>query len=243
MPATAQTVMLVLTALAAAGTVLLAWRESQRRRDLVPLFVLAGAALAIYYEPLGDMLGLAYYPEIGQVTWIDTFGRKTPLFVALIYFSYFPPFIFWFLRAAEVGITRRTWWRVWGGTVAATFIFEPIPLHFGLWLYYGEQPFRLFGFPLYWAFINATFVFGLAIGVLVIVRNFPSRQHWLIVPVMPMLLLCCHGAPSLPVATALNTSDSEWVTSFGATLTIVLCALISWMASAVLCTPSQRAGS
>jgi hypothetical protein len=239
MPATAQAVMLALTALGALGSLFLAWREVRRRGDWVPVYVLLGAALAIVYEPLGDMLGLAYYPEVGQIAWIDTFGRKTPLFVALIYFSYFPPFIFWFLRAVEAGITRATWWKLWGGMVLATFLFEPVPLHFGLWLYYGAQPFLVFKFPLYWAFVNASFVFGLAIGVHYIVRYFPPRQQWIIVPAMPMLLLCGHGAPSLPVATALNSSASVLVTSIGASVTILLCVLMSWAASVVLCKTPQ----
>jgi hypothetical protein len=240
MPAMAQNVMIGLTGLGAFAVVLLSLREMRRRGDRVPLYVLLGAALAIFYEPVGDMLGMAYYPAIGQVVWIDTFGRKTPLFIALIYFCYFPPFILFFLRALDAGISTARWWRLWAATVLATFLFEPLPVHLGLWLYYGTQPFVVLGFPLYWAFVNASFVFGTAVGTHFVLRGFGGRANWLIVPMMPLFLLFFHGAPSLPVATALNTTDSLVLTSIGGALTIGLSVLLSWMGASLLCTPTPR---
>lgn len=233
MPGTAQAVMLVITAVAAVGAIGLAVRQCRRRHDLVPIYLMLGAALAIFYEPVGDILGMAYYPEAGQVGWIDTFGRSTPMFIALLYFVYFPPFIMWFLGQVDKGMTVATWWKVWGATVISTFVFEPIPLHFGLWTYYGPQPLRLFGFPLYWAFLNATFIYVLAMGVYAIVRHFPSRHHWLIVPAMPLLLLAGHGAPALPVATTLASTDSRLINELGGLLTMGLCVLVSWMGARV----------
>lgn len=240
MPALAQDVMIGLTGLGTVIVVLLSLREMRRRGDLVPLYVLLGAALAIFYEPLGDMLGMAYYPEVGQIAWIDTFGRKTPLFIALIYFCYFPPFILFFLRALEEGISAARWWRLWATTVLATFLFEPLPVHLGLWLYYGAQPFVVFGFPLYWAFVNATFVFGTAAGTHFVLHRFGGRANGLIVPMMPLFLLFFHGAPCLPVTTALHTTNDVLLTSIGGALTIALTVLLAWMGARLYCTPPSR---
>ena len=65
MPEAAQAVMLALTALAALCAVFLAVREARRRGDRVPVYVLLGTALAIFYEPVGDVLGLAYGSRCG----------------------------------------------------------------------------------------------------------------------------------------------------------------------------------
>lgn len=243
MPALAQDVMIGLTGAGSLIVLLLSLREMRRRGDLVPLYILLGAALAIFYEPIGDMLGMAYYPAVGQIAWIDTFGRKTPLFIALVYFCYFPPFILFFLRALDEGISTARWWRLWATTVLATFLFEPVPVHFGLWLYYGTQPFVLFDFPLYWAFVNATFVFGTAVGTHFVLQRFGGRGNWLIVPMMPLFLLFFHGAPCLPVATALHTTDKLLLTSIGGALTIGLTVLLSWMGAQLYCTPASRSAS
>jgi len=237
MPDDAQTVMLILTGISAALAVVVAVTRSVRRRDPVPVYVMLGAAIAICYEPIGDSLGMAYYPENGQVTWIDTLGRKIPAFIGLLFFVYFPPFILWFVEQAKKGITAATWWKVWLTTVLATFLFEPIPLAFDLWTYYGPQPLSSFGFPLYWAFLDATFVYVLAMGVHGIIRFFPRRDYWLIVPAMPMLLLAGHGAPSLPVATTLASTDSRLINELGGLGTIALCVMVAWMGARVYCRP------
>lgn len=215
MPGDAQAVMLVLTTSGAIG-----------------------AALAIFYEPVGDAFGMAYYPEQGQVTWIDTFGREIPAFIALLFLVYFPPFIMWFIAQAAKGMTSAMWWKVWIGTVISAFVFEPIPLAFDLWTYYGPQPISPFGFPLYWAFLNATFVYVLAMGVHGIVRFFPAHHHWLIVPAMPMLLLAGHGAPALPVATTLASTDSQWINELGGLATMGLCILVAWTGARIYCRPT-----
>lgn len=39
-------------------------------------------------------------------------------------------------------------------TRPASCALELVPLHFDLWRYYGSQPLKLGGFPIWWAFIN-----------------------------------------------------------------------------------------
>lgn len=241
MPETAQAVMLVITVVCAVVALGVAVHQCRRRRSLVPAYIMMGAALAVFYEPIGDGLGMAYYPERGQVTWIDTFGRQIPAFIGLLFFSYFPPFITWFIGRVDKGMTARTWWTVWSATVVSTFLFEPVPLAFDLWTYYGPQPLSLFGFPLYWAFLNATFLYVLAMGVHGIVRVVPSRHHWLIVPAMPMLLMAGHGAPALPVATTLASTDSQILNELGGLATMGLCVLVAWVGARIYCRPADAA--
>jgi hypothetical protein len=95
-------------------------------------------------------------------------------------------------------------------------------------------------FPVYWAFLNATFVFGTAMGVQFIVSHFKGRLNWVIIPALPMLLLCFHGAPSLPIATALNATNNLWLTSAGASISILLAILISYLGTRIFCTQSAN---
>ena len=73
-------------------------------------WVIAGAAIAILYEPLGDFLVLAFYPVRHQIGWVEMFGHQVPLFIEVLYFWYFCPFVLVFVRLAKRGFTARTWW-------------------------------------------------------------------------------------------------------------------------------------
>jgi hypothetical protein len=77
-PATAQTALIVLTGLGFVAVWVYAIVESRRRRDLVPVLVVAGAGLAVFYEALGDSMAKVHYAEQGQLTWIHAFGRGIP---------------------------------------------------------------------------------------------------------------------------------------------------------------------
>jgi hypothetical protein len=127
MPPTAQTVMLITMSVVALAAIAFAISEARARGDMIPIYLLAGAAIAILYEPLGDFLVLAYYPIRGQTGWIQSFGHKVPLFIEVLYFWYFCPFVLVFLRIAKRGFTPRMWWGLWLGTLAFCSAFE-VPL-------------------------------------------------------------------------------------------------------------------
>src|ERR1700739_4136015 len=73
MPQAAQTVLIVAMTVMALLSIGYAIYASIRRRDLVHIWLLLGAGLAIPYEALGDNLGHAYYTEPGRSGWVTTF--------------------------------------------------------------------------------------------------------------------------------------------------------------------------
>src|SRR6059036_2919804 len=113
MPSTTQTVLIGAMSLLAAASVVYALRESRRRRDLAAVFLVIGAGLAVFYEPLGDSLVRVYYTERGQETWIHAFGLDIPAFIGLLYLWYMPVGAYVLMRLSERGISRRTWWTIW----------------------------------------------------------------------------------------------------------------------------------
>src|SRR5262245_14710552 len=119
MPQTTQTVLIVLMAAMAAIVIAYLVSLAWRRRDPVPVYLLIGGALAIAYEPLGDSLVLAYYPEVHQETWVSLFGRDIPAFTGLLYFWYMCPFVILFRWIADRGFTVQRWWAL----VASSFLF------------------------------------------------------------------------------------------------------------------------
>ena len=154
MPSGAQTIFIIGSSV---GFVLIwayAIRESLRRRDWIPVLVVAGCGLAIFYEPLGDQMAHVYYTERSQISWIDAFGRHIPLFIGLLYFWYMSVGAMWLLRAKRDGVTARAWWTRWAGFLCFALGLEMLSAkgfsypNGAPWIYYGHQAFMVLGVPI-----------------------------------------------------------------------------------------------
>src|SRR5438067_1705765 len=64
-------------------------RVAQRERRPWPLFLFAGAALTVTYEPFNNLLGHCAYPIVGQHMAIDFVGQRIPWYIVFVYAFYF----------------------------------------------------------------------------------------------------------------------------------------------------------
>jgi hypothetical protein len=225
MPSTSQHVLIVVSGAAAVASVLYAVRQSRRRRDLVHIYLVIGAGISVYYEALADTLIKAFYPEHGQITWIATFGRTIPVFIGFLYFWYLPFMSYWMLARAKHGISTKSWWTHWIAFVIGANVFEMIALTVGgnTWIYYGTQAYKTFGVPVCTPFSYTSLDIGIAAGVCSIVRFLPRRQHWLIVPAVPTLMVASQASTVFPVAVALHDGEGIW----GARIASLVCVGLS----------------
>jgi hypothetical protein len=222
MPSGAQTVLIILAGLGAVGVWAYAIAESRRRGDLVPVLIVAGAGLSIFYEPLGDTISKVYYTEQGQETWISSFGRDIPVFIGLLYFWYMSAGALWLLRASRHGVTARHWWRVWAGWLAFALALE-ISVAGGLstgdgapWIYHDAQPFVIADVPFFTPWTYVSIDVAIAAGAVAMARYLPRGQHWLLLPAIPMLMLAGHAMTAFPSGLALHSTDDELLLHLGA---------------------------
>lgn len=237
MPAGAQAGLIVLTALGAIAIWTYAIAESRRRKDLVPAFIVIGAGLSVFYEPLGDALAKVYYSERGQATWIHAFGRDIPVFIGLLYFWYMSVGAMWLLRASKRGVTAREWWRCWTGFLAFALALEMIVAH-GLgnpdaapWTYYGHQPFIVLDVPFFTPWTYVSIDVPIAAGSVAMARFLPRRQHWLLLPAVPMLMAAGHLMTALPSSLALHSTDNDFLLHLGALGSAALALILSHVCS------------
>lgn len=241
MPAQPQSALIALNSVIALLALWFLGSEVRRRRDWVPVYALIGAGLAVFYEPLGDLLVSVLYPIHGQIGWIDTFGRKIPFFIGVLYFWYMSVPAVFFLRAVERGLTPRTLWLMYGGVFGIALSYELLGVGLGAWIYYGPQPFVVAGVPMWAAFTYAGFVVAHCVGVHSIVSTFKRENHWLIIPAVPILLAGGHCALALPAASAMWSTDNMiWIGS-GAALTIALSLGLVWAAGLIYCVNPKKA--
>jgi hypothetical protein len=213
--------------------------RSERRR--YPLFMFLGAGLAVFYEPVNNLLGLCTYPEVGQVTWIETFGRKIPTYIGPVYFFYFSATVLWLMRRIRAGITARQWFQYYaiGATLCTSF--ELIPIHFGWWKYYGDhQVLRVGGFPMWWWFVNPMCIFAMAaLFHFLHERVITDRISPLFVPLYPAALFATHASAALPIFTYLNSSTNQAVGVLATLLTIGWSVTVIWITSRVVAHQSE----
>ena len=240
MPQTTQTVLIVLMAAMAAIVIAYLFSLAWRTRNPVPVYLLIGGALAIAYEPLGDSLVLAYYPEVHQETWVSLFGRDIPAFTGLLYFWYMCPFVILFSRIADHGFTARRWWTLVASSFAFVALFEIVWMAFdNPWLYYGHQSMVIADLPLHVPFTYTTFLIALGSGIYGLTKFIEPRFHWLVIPAVPVLLAGSHAAASLPAATALYSTNDGTLIWLGSMGSIVLSVLIWWTVSMFFVRPRR----
>jgi hypothetical protein len=98
---------------------------------------------------VGDLLGKATYAEHPNIPYVyHLWGRYIPLYDVGVYFFYFGIVAVFFMRVLERGVSREEYWRLFAAHVMFCALFEQIPIHIGMWRYWGNnQPFSVFGFP------------------------------------------------------------------------------------------------
>jgi hypothetical protein len=244
MPESGQTILLVLMSLLALTSIAYAVLESRRRGDLFLVFLVVGASLSIPYEALGDDLVHVYYTELGQVTWIHTFGRDIPAFIGILYFWYLPFGAYALLRRARTGVPRRTFWIGWIATLTFCTGFEILVTSTlgPTWIYYGPQAFMVGDVPFFTPFTYVSFCVGIAAGACGLERLLPRRHHWMLIPAVPMLMFATQGMTSLPLAVSLHSgTTNQLFLSLGALGTGAFAIVLAWIVSEAVRKPWARA--
>ena len=186
-------------------------RTARAERTIWPLCLMAGAGLAVVYEPLNNVLALCTYPD-GQPVFFRALGRDIPLYIGLVYFVYWSAPVLWIMHRIRAGLSTAQWWRLYAVITVAVTCFEFLPLQRGWWNYYGaHQPLEILRFPMWWWVVNSQAIFGLAVLLHHLRRRvFTSNLTApLVIPTMPLLLLFVHGGPAIPVFLAVGSTIDQ----------------------------------
>lgn len=212
--------------------ILVARREGKRW----PVYVFAGSALLVTYEPFNNFLGNCAYPTIGQHTFISYLDRDVPVYTWFIYMFYFSVAVPFLMKRFEAGVTMRRLWRYYAVAVLLCAAFEPlfisskVGLHW--WEYFGSnQPLDFTGLPMWWWFANAMVVCVTAmIFHLLKTHVFTSdRQTLLFVPLEPLVLFAVHGSAAAPVYIAVKSSGGTTWPAIATLATIAISGLYMWL--------------
>lgn len=233
MPATAQLWTTLIYGVGALLFVFLAIRLALRERSVLPLLMILGAALTVYLEPVVDVLGNAVHPQMGQFNLLTTNGHPVPWAVLVGYLWYFAacPLLCYSMLKQRT-LSQRFVWGAFASVVGGAAVVEQIPLHFGVWVYYGEQLPKLGFMPIWWIFANAAAVL---VPFILIYKLFPmlsGHRQWLLVPLMPSGAFMGHAAAGWPMYNLLGTDTTalpDIALYLGTLSTVALSLLMVWL--------------
>jgi hypothetical protein len=197
------------------------WRRSGRPTGLL---LLVGGLFCSLNEALVDLLGHCYFPKDYGIAY-TAYGFSVPWWVVTAYVAYFGGLTWLQSEFLRTGPTRA---KVWQGIAAVwvlNVILELPPLANGVYTYYGEQPFRVGGFPLNWLVINALgSLFAAVLVVKLPALSVGSRQ--LLLLAVPYTTYFMSWAAHMPLFGTLNADVSAPV-RWGAAVVSGLLGLIA----------------
>jgi hypothetical protein len=227
----------VFYALFAAGMVgsvgWLAWR-AWRSRSWLPLAAVAGGGvIGVVLPSLYDNLTLCWFPRNIPLPVITAYGMRDPLFDLLGYALYIG-FGGWAVcELLRAGHGRRGIWLSFAFWGVLDLALELPFLHWGMYRYYGHQPFSVGGFPLYWVFMNGTVPVLSGVGMYVAVERWPfgTPGVWWRVAIVPSVAGVLLFVPVSPVAAALHADVAGWVRDGAAIISAAISlATVHWVA-------------
>jgi hypothetical protein len=158
MPSTAQMVAELTTGGLVLGAVIWGLRNIVVRKDPQLLILMIVGLLAVSMEVHVIEVWRFFYPIVGQHTLYSGLGPQAiPLFTAFVYSIYFGFSSYLYLINTDGHWSTPVFVK---SLIAITFceaLMEITFIHFGLWAYFDDQPFTLFGFPIHVAFTAACF--------------------------------------------------------------------------------------
>src|SRR5438132_875227 len=202
-----------------------AWRMWQKERSPIPALCMVGGALAIFLEPIVDVLGQVWFPRDGQWRLFETWGRPIPWFI-VVYIWYVGGQAYLSYRKLDQGGRGRDVWKLYGLFFLANVICETPGLYMNLYAYYGHQPLNFFRLPLWWPAVNAAM--PILAGTLIFLLR-PYLQGWRVLAVVLLIPAAdgmANAAVAWPTWNALNTRLPAPVVWAAGCLTVALASLM-----------------
>jgi hypothetical protein len=156
------------------------------RRDVLPVVLLVAGFIACQMEPLGDHVGFIVYAA--DIPWFHwwVMGRQMPSFilVGLVAYLVFGGYYAYRLVDRGASLTRVAF-------ISAVVVGIPEVVMEMLWHrwgiigYYGDNPTRVLGVPLYTIVQNSTLLPVLGVTVFLAVRYLPGARLLWLIPAIP----------------------------------------------------------
>jgi hypothetical protein len=220
----------VLVAVALIVLVTIAVRLRKKRGTWIGVILLLSTFVASSLEVTYNAVSNFWYYKPGQTALYSDWGRSFPVWALCSYAAFYGGIgmLAWWL--VERGAKR---WQmiqllavVWLVFVAAEIFFVGIHVY----EYYGRQPFRVAGFPIWPSLSNATICLAIGICAARLRVNLRGRREWGLLTLGPLILGAGLVGTTFPTVNALHANHpSSLVLNVSAILTLGMAAAAAWL--------------
>lgn len=213
------------------------WRDTGRP---VLLLILVGGGMCTLAEPLVDLMGACWHPNIGQPVAFEFMGRYMPWWIVAVYFAYWGAqggLLYWLMQR---GMTMKTMRWLILIPIVGDILIEELALPSGLYIYDGQQPLILLNsLPFWWVPCNSIGLL-LAIALVSVCAPHLKGLKLLLIPLLlPMGQLMGYVAVGLPSFVVINTAGvPNAIVQAGGIATWLLGLLVFHAISLVIATDS-----
>ncbi|MET0985608.1 MAG: hypothetical protein ABW034_09400 [Steroidobacteraceae bacterium] len=231
-------VMLVVNFVVLAAVMVWILKEARRTQSFIPVLIMAGATVASLTECLWDVLGAVWYPQYGHTPLYRLFNVSVPLWMLAAYPCYLGGQGYWVYKRFSEGMTQTQFWKFYAFAWFTNFLLEIPVLQLGVYAYYGPQPFKVLGFPLWQAMGNA--LMPILIGALVYVWRdvFAGIRGLMLLLAIPVTQVLALGGVGWPTWLAINSGRGLEITVPASLVTFALSLMIAYLVSVKLCIPA-----
>ena len=241
MPKTAETIFNIFIFIPLGIALAIAVRHLVRGKGPLLLYCIIGGAFAALFEPIVDVLGLVYLKEVDALGTFTVLDRTMPLYICFVYPWYVGGLGYLAYKLFERGISTSSLFALWALDAVVDVFLESPGILAGTYLYYGHQPFDIWGFPLWWAFVNP--VMPMVAGALVykLRPHLPGWRLAAVILLIPMADGIANAAAAWPMWVTLNQTDVSYVWTYLAGFaTLGLSLFCVWIVSLVVARPQEE---
>ncbi|KAF2186200.1 hypothetical protein K469DRAFT_687204 [Zopfia rhizophila CBS 207.26] len=207
------------------------------------LWFTLGGLISSACEPILDVMGFCFFPRPGNWIAFEFFGRPIPYFVIPTYGWYVGGQGYLFLTIIQnKKTTRSVVLGLWLRSFIANLILEYTAMYFGMFVYYGYQPFAVRGFPLWFPAIHSTAPVLAAVVVHMLEGQLEGMRSPVIGIIVATLYPMVNAGFGWPVWCALSLDRGLHVTYPAACITAGLIATGLWIATLPFAETRAKAG-
>jgi hypothetical protein len=229
---TAELVTTIIFAVMSGSLLLYAIWLAHRRGTWLPVLMWLGAQITMFLEPVADIMGNAIHSQMGQINLYSVKAHPIPLYVVFAYPPYYGMLaILLFDRFRAQSVPKALWWKIAASTVVGVIVIEQIPLHYGLWHYYGVHTFKIGYMAIDMIAMNLASVM---VATLAIYKLTPVLTGWrqlAVLGVVPAFAMAGHAGAGIFAYNmhGLKTETlSQWIVQGSGLLTIGMALLVMW---------------
>lgn len=202
------------------------------RGDSTALLFTIGGTIASAFEPIVDVMGFCFFPREGSWFVFEWMGRPMPYFIIPCYAWFVGGQGYYFFTILnDKKTTRLDIWKLWLQALAANFLLEYPAMYFGMYMYYGYQPFTVGGFPLWFPSCHSTSPIMSATIVHLLMPHLKGYNKLAIIAVVSSSYSMANAGLRWPVWCALSADNGYLSTHIAATATFGLIFTAIWVMS------------